>query len=189
MERNRADTGNSALLAPVGRDHGVGHDLPCAPYGDEQFSCSARLRRRAIAIVVFACWLGSLFGTWALFGRSWVWLPLIAGLLVLVPRAACAVALALIRPSAGVGALDEASFGTGTSQDDVPVDVFLPVCGDDLGVLADAFAYVSAQAWRGTVRVYVLDDGYSPEVAALARAHHFVYVAGTGRSERTEPET
>jgi cellulose synthase (UDP-forming) len=174
---------NTALLAPVRDDRDRGHAsyLPRAPREDEQFNCFARQRRRAVAIVVFACSAGSLYGIWAVFSKSWVWLPLALSLLVLVPWAACNVALAMIRPSVDPGAHDRTFCGT--SQDHARVDVFLPVCGEDLAVLANTFAHVAALAWRGTVRVYVLDDGHAPVVASLARAHHFIYIARTNRGE------
>jgi cellulose synthase (UDP-forming) len=61
--------------------------------------------------------------------------------------------------------------------------VFLPECGEDLDVLASTFAHVAALTWRGTVRVYVLDDGHSPDFPALARARQFIYIACTNRGE------
>lgn len=175
--------GDTALLAPVRHDYGPGHadNLPRAPHEDEQFNCFARQRRRTMAILVFACSLGSLYGIWAVFSKSWIWLPLTLSLLILVPWSACTLALTMIRPSIDPGAHDRAFCET--SQDHARVDVFLPVCGEDLEVLANTFAHVAALAWHGTVRIYVLDDGHSPEVAALAHAYHFIYIARANRGE------
>lgn len=173
----------TALLAPVRDDYGPGHaqHLPRAPREDEQFSYFALQRRRAGAIFVFACSLGGLYGIWAVFSKSWLWLPLGLSLLILVPYSACTVALTMIRASVDAAAHDRAFCDT--SQDRARVDVFVPVCGEDLDVLANTFAHVAALTWRGTVRVYVLDDGHAPAVASLARAHHFIYIARTNRGE------
>src|SRR5260221_5578925 len=175
--------GNTALLAPVRDDYGPGHasHLPRAPHEDEQFDCFTRQRRRAAAIFVFACSAGSLYGIWAVFSKSWAWLPLALSLLVLVPWSACTVALTMIRPAVDPGAHDRTFCET--SQDHARVDVFLAVCGEDLYVLANTFAHVAALAWRGTVLVYVLDDGHAPAGAALSRAHHLIYLARTHLGE------
>ena len=175
--------GETALLTPVRRDDGPGHDgnLPRAPLEAEQFDCFARHRRRTVAILVFACSLGSLYGIWAVFSKSWIWLPFTLSLMILVPWSVCTVGLAIIRPSINADAHDRVFCGT--SQDHARVDVFLPVCGEDPEVLINTFAHVAGLAWRGTTRVYVLDDGHSPEVAALARAHRFIYIARANRGE------
>lgn len=55
------------------------------------------------------------------------------------------------------------------------IDVYLPVCGEDVVVLDNTFHHVARLEWPGTVEVWVLDDGASPEVAALAERHGFRY--------------
>lgn len=51
------------------------------------------------------------------------------------------------------------------------VDVFLPICGEDLAVLRNTWAGVLelAAAYRGELSIYVLDDGPSDEARELAR--------------------
>lgn len=57
------------------------------------------------------------------------------------------------------------------------VDVFLPVCGEPLTVLANTWTHVShlVGTYGGRVTPYVLDDAGDPDVAALAREHGFRY--------------
>ncbi|RXR28160.1 glycosyltransferase [Oerskovia turbata] len=55
------------------------------------------------------------------------------------------------------------------------VDVFLPVCGEDVEVLDNTFRHVARLDWPGAVEVWVLDDGADPRVADLAERHGFRY--------------
>ena len=57
------------------------------------------------------------------------------------------------------------------------VDVFLPVCGEPLTVLANTWTHVSrlAGTYGGVVTPVVLDDAGDPDVAALAAEHGFRY--------------
>jgi cellulose synthase (UDP-forming) len=56
------------------------------------------------------------------------------------------------------------------------VDVFLPVCGEPLGVLRNTWAHVARMAryYRGVVTPYVLDDAGDPAVAAMAAEFGFL---------------
>ncbi len=57
------------------------------------------------------------------------------------------------------------------------VDIFLPICNEHLGVLHNTWTHVDglARAYRGEVRVLVLDDGACPEAASLAEQFGFHY--------------
>uniref|UniRef100_UPI003EBEED0B glycosyltransferase family 2 protein n=1 Tax=Streptomyces tabacisoli TaxID=3156398 RepID=UPI003EBEED0B len=57
------------------------------------------------------------------------------------------------------------------------VDVFLPVCGEPIQVLHNTWRHVRAMADRypGACLPFVLDDGASPELAAMARDFGFRY--------------
>lgn len=63
------------------------------------------------------------------------------------------------------------------------VDVWLPVCGEELGVLANTWRYVARlqASYPGVVKVYVLDDGDDPDAADLAWAHGFYYLVRPNR--------
>lgn len=56
------------------------------------------------------------------------------------------------------------------------IDVFLPCCGEPVEVIANTYKYVSQLKWNyPDLNVYVLDDGDSSEVAALAAEYKFNY--------------
>lgn len=61
------------------------------------------------------------------------------------------------------------------------VDVFLPVCGEDINVLKNTWGYVDILRGHhrfegGDINVYVLDDGKSDECKALASKFNFHYI-------------
>jgi cellulose synthase/poly-beta-1,6-N-acetylglucosamine synthase-like glycosyltransferase len=57
------------------------------------------------------------------------------------------------------------------------VDVFLPVCGEPIEVLRNAWVNVAVmrRSYRGRITPYVLDDSASPELKAMARSFGFAY--------------
>ena len=57
------------------------------------------------------------------------------------------------------------------------IDVFLPVRGEDLALLANTAEHVSRLQWSGPLTVYLLDDGNNCAVRDLAREHGFTYLA------------
>jgi len=57
---------------------------------------------------------------------------------------------------------------------DTEVDIFLPVCGEPISVLANTWTGVAEV--RGFKKVFVLDDGKSSEVEKLAKEFGFVYI-------------
>lgn len=62
------------------------------------------------------------------------------------------------------------------------VDVYLPVCGEDIAVLANTWKFVALLDYP-RVSVHVLDDGDSREVEALAATHGFNYILRDNRPE------
>jgi cellulose synthase (UDP-forming) len=63
------------------------------------------------------------------------------------------------------------------------VDVFLPVCGEPLEVLRNAWTHVSRlrNHYPGQVTPYVLDDSANPEIKAMARRFGFAYATRPDR--------
>ncbi len=57
------------------------------------------------------------------------------------------------------------------------VDVFVPVCGEPLAVIQHTLESAQAIRWHGQKTVYVLDDGASPQVEALAGQLGFEYLS------------
>jgi cellulose synthase (UDP-forming) len=63
------------------------------------------------------------------------------------------------------------------------VDVWLPICGEDLAVLANSWGFVATlvERYRGETNVYVLDDGASMDAERLALHHGFRYLVRPDR--------
>lgn len=59
------------------------------------------------------------------------------------------------------------------------VDVFLPVCGEEAGLLHNSWTHVRrlADAYGGPITVYVLDDKDDPRLAAMAAGFGFRHIA------------
>lgn len=59
------------------------------------------------------------------------------------------------------------------------VDVFLPVCGEDVEILAKTW-YAVSKLWyydRSKINVYVLDDKGQPELEEMAKLYNFNYLS------------
>jgi cellulose synthase (UDP-forming) len=63
------------------------------------------------------------------------------------------------------------------------VDVFLPVCGEPMEVLRNAWTHVAAlrKRYKGRVTPYVLDDSANPDIKAMARRFGFAYATRPDR--------
>jgi len=63
------------------------------------------------------------------------------------------------------------------------LDIFLPVCGEPIEILHNTWRYVAELAWSypGRTTAYVLDDGASSQVAALAEDFGFGYLVRPNR--------
>lgn len=63
------------------------------------------------------------------------------------------------------------------------VDIFLPICGEDLNIIRNTWVGVSKlkQAYRGKVEIYCLDDAASSEAEGLARQFGFNYLVRDNR--------
>jgi len=63
------------------------------------------------------------------------------------------------------------------------VDVFLPVCGEPIEVLRNAWTNVALlrKQYKGQVTPYVLDDSANPEIKAMAKRFGFAYATRPNR--------
>ncbi|HUZ20894.1 MAG TPA: glycosyltransferase family 2 protein [Acidimicrobiales bacterium] len=63
------------------------------------------------------------------------------------------------------------------------VDILLPICGESPAVLSNTWTHVQAlrSRYKGDLKVYVLDDGDSPEARALAGRFDFQYSVRANR--------
>ncbi len=57
------------------------------------------------------------------------------------------------------------------------VDIFVPTCGEPMGVISKTLTAIKAIRWKGLLQVYVLDDGASDEVQALAQRWGYTYLS------------
>lgn len=55
------------------------------------------------------------------------------------------------------------------------VDVYLPCCGEDINIIENTYRHVKALEYNN-FKVYVLDDGKSDQVQALAWKYNFSYI-------------
>ena len=55
------------------------------------------------------------------------------------------------------------------------VDVWLPVCGEPLALLANAWSHTSKLRWQGPLEFHVADDADDPAVRVLAQRYGFTY--------------
>jgi len=60
---------------------------------------------------------------------------------------------------------------------DYSVDLLIPTCREPIGVITKTLEAARAIRWKGALKVYVLDDGASDEVQALARRLGFEYLS------------
>ncbi|MFJ2739985.1 glycosyltransferase family 2 protein [Streptomyces sp. NPDC087440] len=147
--------------------------LPQPPDDREKYSYA----RRHLWVLTFFAFVGVVFLAISqlTFTSSSPWFWLFAPFLV------CAICHSLISLrldgfSRGFDMRAHRALVRGWRPDTYPtVDVFLPVCGEPIEVLHNTWTHVRRMAgsYPGTVTVYVLDDGASPELAAMARDFGF----------------
>lgn len=62
------------------------------------------------------------------------------------------------------------------------VDVYLPICGEPMDIVANTWKHVALLDWpKDLLNVYVLDDGYNDEARSLAEELGFNYIRRTNR--------
>ena len=100
--------------------------------------------------------LGSLYGIYAVFSKSWDWFPLELTLAILVPWAAYTLYLMFRRPVIGAESHFAALLEHGLSR--CAVDVLIPVCGESTAVVENTLLHATQMDWRGPLRVHVLGE-------------------------------
>ncbi len=111
--------------------------------------------------------------------QAWWLYPLLGILAVSVGGSILALVSGLNRRDVSVASHTELvqNWSLTRRSGDVPsVDVFLPCCGEDLAVLRNTYMHVALMEWAGDLTLWVLDDGASEGVAALAEEFGFEYV-------------
>jgi cellulose synthase (UDP-forming) len=113
--------------------------------------------------------------------RAWLWL--------LVPFLAFTLFYYLISARVNIASRNfdlrthDALVAAWTPLPHPTVDIWLPICGEDLTVLANTWSYVArlVDAYPGDAVVYVLDDGNDPQAAALAADRGFTCLVRPNR--------
>jgi len=154
--------------------------LPVPPGPAEQAENFRRQNRRVLTVVPVGVTSLSVYGVYAVFSKSWDWLPLEASLLVFVPWMAYMGYLLWQRPVVTAES-HSAMLARFSAHATTSVDVLIPTCGEALDVLANTFRYMTALDWPGPLRVYVLDESGREDVASLAARHGFSYLARPDR--------
>lgn len=57
------------------------------------------------------------------------------------------------------------------------IDIYLPVCGEDLEVIENSMYHISRLQWNGKITKYVLDDKGVPEVEQFCAKYGFQYIS------------
>jgi len=160
--------------------------LPAAPGAHEthKFLRYGSTRWRYALVCLFVTFsIGSLYGMWRVFTKSWVWYPLLAVLAINVLWTIFTALVTFRRPAYA----HDAVLNTLDKRRDHPsVDVFLPVCGEDIEILHNTFKNAAELKWPGELQVYVMDDSPESEgkiVERIAAEYGFVHLRRPNRGE------
>ena len=139
--------------------------IPSPPRRDEYYEYLGKQPLRILSVVLFVLSMGVVYGILSL---GLVWYPFLLLLVVLIPWTVYIIVLATYRPRITWESHEQVKdAGQHTLQS--TVDIFIPVCGEELAIIENTIRHVTAIKYPGRLRIYVLDDGDSPEVKAIAR--------------------
>ncbi|MFE4466348.1 glycosyltransferase family 2 protein [Oerskovia sp. NPDC056781] len=162
------------LPAPPTRPPTGAHRLLPSPPADEDVYQDLARAQRWVQPVGVAATLPILVAVCVFATRSpWLW-----WLYLTVALTVVSITLWLLTGTAKgrvTRASHERTITSWTPEAHPAVDVYLPVCGEDVEVLDNTFRHVARLDWPGVVEVWVLDDGADPHVADLAERHGFRY--------------
>jgi cellulose synthase (UDP-forming) len=137
-------------------------------FGDER---DRGRRLRAQGLVFFTIFTGLSYLCWVVTLLNWRH-PVVAGAF-LTAEVACF--LLFVFASAGAWRLRFKPVHTSLTPSTAAVDVLVTVCGEPVNVVERTLAAVRDIEWNGRREVYVLDDGGSDEVEALAEKYGATY--------------
>ena len=154
--------------------------IPVPPTKQEYYQYFGKQPLRILSVLLFVLSIGSVYGIYAVFTKSSIWYPFLLLLVVMVPWSIYIVILATFRPRITYDTHQRVKqLGKGMRL--ASVDIFLPVCGEDIGVLRNTFSCISRINWPSRLTTYVLDDGDSTSVKTLAREFGFNYLVRDDR--------
>jgi cellulose synthase (UDP-forming) len=166
----------------TGRHRRYGIGLPAAPTDDEKTGYSDR--NLALIVRTSLASFGALLISQSRFvflnpAFTWLFLPFLVFTIAYYLISLCV--------NAGTRGFDQAAHdrlvATWWPARYPSLDVFLPVCGEPLGVLRNTWAHVLelTRTYPGTATAYVLDDGVDVRVRAMAEDFGFSWLARPGR--------
>jgi cellulose synthase (UDP-forming) len=138
--------------------------IPSPPRKDEYYKYLAKQPLRILSVVLFVLSMGVVYGILSL---GLVWYPFLLLLVVLIPWTVYIIVLATYRPRITWESHEKVK-AVGAFMLSKSVDIFIPVCGEDLLIIENTLRNVTAIKYPGRLRIYVLDDGNSPDVKAIA---------------------
>jgi cellulose synthase (UDP-forming) len=143
-------------------------------YGDRE---DRPRRLRAQGLALFAMVTGVLYVSWVWRTVNWTH-PWIAGAFLLAET--CSLLL-FAAAAAGAWRMRFKPADAPIAPAPAAVDVLITVCGEPVPIVTSTVLAAMKISWIGPLRVWVLDDGGSPEVEAIARRCGAAY-----RSRRSE---
>lgn len=148
------------------------------PSADEKFSYVIKNRWFVPAVYLFGivAWLGVIVGYVTFFQlNAWYWIVFGPVLAVFTAYHLLTYGINLFYRPFDLNAHDRKVRAFWKKAEELPtVDVFLPVCGEDMRILTESFAAVRDMEYPEK-RVHVLDDGADEEVRRLAEKMGFDY--------------
>jgi cellulose synthase (UDP-forming) len=149
--------------------------IPSPPRRGEYHQYLGKQPLRPLALVLFIISVGSVYGIWAVFSRAVIWYPFLGSLIIMVPWSVYVVILQTFRPRV-TSKSHQMVIQAGGYMLKHSVDVFLPVCGEDPAIISNTIYHVLRMQHVGPAKIYVLDDGNSPAIKALAASYHVNYL-------------
>ena len=137
--------------------------------------------RRLLAVMFMLFSAGSVYGMYKVFDKGWPWRIGFGVLAVVISWSLYTTMISLLRPGvtskSHAEALKESQPGG--------VDVFIPVCGEDLEVVLNTIEHAVKMDWGGPAHVHVLDDSKKedPLLRQLAAGRGVFYLRRPNRGE------
>ena len=152
------------------------------PAGDEPYRYFRMQGRRFLTILFTVLAAGSVYGMWEVFTKSWVWMPWLAVLIVMVPWSVYTIVITLRRPPVTLAAHTERTTG---GPRGCGIDVFIPYAGESTAVLENTFRHVRDLEWDGPVHAWLLDDSRAggDHLRQLASEHGVFYLRRPDRGQ------
>jgi cellulose synthase (UDP-forming) len=154
------------------------------PPGRSEYQRYFRMQGRRLLTVLFTVLAaGSVYGMWEVFIKSWVWMPWLSVLVIMVPWSIYTIVITLRRPGITVAA--HSARTTGGSPRTAGVDVFIAYAGEDAAILENTFRHVRELAWAGPVHAWLLDDSRAggDHLRQLASQYGVFYLRRANRGQ------